>query len=105
MGLEKTGLDRIINSAYKMLGLESFFTVGKQETRSWSFKQGSNAQTAAGIIHTDFARGFIMAEVISYTEYMQYKDRNTAKEKGLIRMEGKEYLVKDGDIILFRFNV
>ena len=88
-----------------LLGLISFLTTGEDETRAWTIKKGSKAPQAAGKIHTDFERGFIRAEVISYDDFVSCGSSNAAKEKGLMRLEGKEYIVKDGDVILFRFNV
>lgn len=105
MGLEKSGLDRLIKKSYALLGLISFLTAGKSEVRAWTIKKGTKAPQAAGKIHTDFERGFIRAEVVTYDDLMQCGSMTAAKEKGLIRSEGKEYVMKDGDIVLFRFNV
>lgn len=105
MGLEKSGLDRLIKKSYALLGLISFLTAGKPEVRAWTIKKGTKAPQAAGKIHTDFERGFIRAEVVTYDDLMQCGSMNAAKEKGLVRSEGKEYVMKDGDIVLFRFNV
>lgn len=105
LGLKETGLNKVIRKAYDILNLKSYFTVGPKETRAWTFPDGTNAQNAAGIIHTDFARGFIRAEVIAYDDYMQYQGETGAKDAGKMRLEGKEYLVQDGDVIHFRFNV
>ena len=88
-----------------MLGLKTFFTAGKDEVRAWTFKDGMKAPDCAGIIHTDFKRGFIRAEVMSYNDLEEYKDEKIVKEKGRVRLEGKEYLMQDGDICYFRFNV
>ncbi len=105
MGLEQSGLDRLINACYDLLGLISFLTAGKQEVRAWTITKGTKAPQAAGKIHTDFERGFIRAEVVSYDELMECGSMTAAKEKGLVRSEGKDYVMKDGDIVLFRFNV
>ncbi len=105
MGLEQSGLDRLINECYTLLGLISFLTAGKQEVRAWTIKKGTKAPGAAGKIHTDFERGFIRAEVIAYDDLMECGSMTAAKEKGLVRSEGKEYVMKDGDVVLFRFNV
>lgn len=105
LGLEKTGLNRLINSAYSLLNLASFFTIGPKEAHAWTFKQGCNAPQAAGIIHTDFEKGFIRAEVISCKEYIALGSEATAKELGKMRVEGKEYIMQDGDVVYFRFNV
>ena len=105
LGLEKSGLDRLIRSGYKLLGLISYFTAGPKEVRAWTITKGTKAAPAAGKIHTDFERGFIRAEIVSYDDLIELGSFNAAKEKGLVRSEGKEYVVKDGDVILFRFNV
>ena len=105
LGLEKSGLDRLIQRSYHLLGLISYLTAGKPEVRAWTIKRGTKAPQAAGKIHTDFERGFIRAEVIAYDDLMAAGTMAAAREKGMIRSEGKEYVVKDGDIILFRFNV
>ncbi len=105
MNLNQSGLDRLIKKSYELLGLISYLTSGEDETRAWTIKKGTKAPQAAGKIHTDFERGFIRAEVISYDDLMKCQSMTAAKEKGLVRSEGKEYVVKDGDIILFRFNV
>ena len=105
MGLERSGLDRLIKKSYSLLGLISFLTAGKQEVRAWTIKKGTKAPQAAGKIHTDFERGFIRAEVVAYDDLMECGSMVAAKEKGLVRSEGKEYVMKDGDIVLFRFNV
>lgn len=104
-GLKESGLARLIRAAYQLLGLITFFTAGEKEVRAWTLEEGQNAQAAAGRIHSDFARGFIRAEVISYPDYVQFRGEKGAKEKGVLRSEGREYLVKDGDIMHFRFNV
>lgn len=105
MGLEKSGLDRLIKKSYSLLGLISYLTAGKPEVRAWTIKKGTKAPQAAGKIHTDFERGFIRAEVVSFDDLMACGSMNAAKEKGLVRSEGKEYVMNDGDIVLFRFNV
>ena len=105
MGLEQSGLDRLIKASYSLLGLISYLTAGKPEVRAWTIKKGTKAPQAAGKIHSDFERGFIRAEVISYEDFISCGSMAVAKEKGLVRLEGKEYVVQDGDIILFRFNV
>ena len=105
MGLERSGLDRLIKKSYSLLGLISFLTAGKQEVRAWTIKKGTKAPQAAGKIHTDFELGFIRAEVVAYDDLMECGSMVAAKEKGLVRSEGKEYVMKDGDIVLFRFNV
>ena len=99
------GLDQIIVEAYHLLGLRTFFTVGEPECRAWTFKEGMKAPQCAGIIHTDFERGFIRAEIYSYEDLMEYKTEPALKEHGKIRLEGKEYVMRDGDIVFFRFNV
>lgn len=105
MGLEKSGLDRLIKKSYSLLGLISYLTAGKPEVRAWTIKNGTKAPQAAGKIHTDFERGFIRAEVVSFDDLMSCGSMTAAKEKGLVRSEGKDYVMKDGDIVLFRFNV
>lgn len=105
LGVEGSGLDRLIAASYHLLGLISYLTAGPQETRAWTITNGTKAPQAAGKIHSDFERGFIRAEVVAYTDLMQAGSYNNAKEQGLVRSEGKEYVVKDGDVILFRFNV
>ena len=105
LNLDKSGLDRLIQKSYALLGLISYLTSGEDETRAWTIVKGTKAPQAAGKIHTDFERGFIRAEVIAYDDLMACGTMVAAKEKGLVRSEGKEYVVKDGDIILFRFNV
>lgn len=103
--LEEPGLDRLIHSAYKLLNLETYFTAGEKEVRAWTIHVGDTAPQAAGVIHTDFEKGFIRAEVISYEDFIKYNGEPGAKEAGKWRLEGKEYIVKDGDIMHFRFNV
>ena len=105
LGLKESGLEKLIRASYKLLGLISFLTSGEDETRAWTIKNGTKAPQAAGKIHTDFERGFIRAEVVAYQDLMACGSMVAAKEKGLVRLEGKEYVVKDGDIIVFRFNV
>ena len=104
-GLEESGLNRLVKASYKLLGLISFLTAGESEVRAWTITEGTKAPQAAGKIHSDFERGFIRAEIIAYDEFMKYKSMTAAKEKGLVRSEGKEYVMQDGDITLFRFNV
>lgn len=105
LGIEEPGLDRLIRTTYDLLGLSTYFTAGVQEVRAWTFRQGMTAPQCAGIIHTDFERGFIRAEVTSYGDYVEHGGENGAKEAGKQRLEGKEYIMKDGDIVHFRFNV
>lgn len=105
LGLEISGLNRIIKQGYSLLGLISFLTAGEPEVRAWTIKKGTKAPQAAGKIHTDFEKGFIRAEVVSFDNLMECGSMNAAKEKGLVRLEGKEYVMQDGDIVLFRFNV
>ncbi len=105
MGMEEPGLDRVIRSGYELLGLQTYFTAGVKEVRAWTIKIGDTAPRAAAAIHTDFERGFIRAEVIGYNDFIQYKGEAGAKEAGKWRLEGKEYIVKDGDVVHFRFNV
>ena len=103
--MNESGLDRLIKASYKLLGLISYLTAGEPEVRAWTIKNGTKAPQAAGKIHSDFERGFIRAEVVHYDDLMECKTMAAAKEKGLVRSEGKEYIMKDGDIVLFRFNV
>ena len=105
LGLKESGLDKMIAASYKLLGLISYLTAGETETRAWTITKGTKAPQAAGKIHTDFERGFIKAEVVNWKELLDSGSLHAAKEKGLVRMEGKEYVVQDGDVILFRFNV
>lgn len=105
MGLGESGLDRMIHAGYKLLGLITYFTAGVKEVRAWTVSEGSRAPQAAGVIHTDFEKGFIRAEVISYGDYINSRGESGAKEKGLMRLEGKDYVVVDGDVMHFRFNV
>ena len=105
LGLESAGLDRLIHAGYKLLGLETYFTAGEQEVRAWTIHRGDTAPKAAGVIHTDFERGFIRAETVSYDSFVGNEGWKGAREKGAVRSEGKEYVVQDGDVLLFRFNV
>ncbi len=105
LGLKESGLEKLIKASYHILGLHSFLTAGEDETRAWTIKLGTKAPQAAGKIHTDFERGFIKAEVVNYQDLLDQGSLAAAREKGLVGMEGKEYVVKDGDVILFRFNV
>jgi ribosome-binding ATPase YchF (GTP1/OBG family) len=105
MGLEEPGLDRVIRSAQNLLGLQTYFTAGVKEVRAWTIKVGAAAPEAAGAIHTDFEKGFIRAEVIGYKDYIEFNGEQKSKEAGKMRLEGKDYIVKDGDIMHFRFNV
>lgn len=105
LGIKESGLDKLITATYKLLGLETFFTAGTDEVRAWTFKKGMKAPECAGIIHTDFQKGFIKAEVMSYEDLVEYNDEKAVKEAGKLRLEGKEYLMKDGDICYFRFSV
>mgnify|MGYP002287356153 FL=1 len=105
LGLSESGLDKLITASYNLLGLISYLTTGPDESRAWTIERGTKAPQAAGKIHTDFERGFIRAEVVSYDNLVEQGSENAAKEKGLVRSEGKDYVVQDGDVILFRFNV
>ena len=105
MGLEEPGLDRVIRAAYALLGLQTYYTAGVKEVRAWTVKRGATAPQAAAVIHTDFEKGFIRAETIAYEDFIRYKGEAGAKEAGRLRLEGKEYVVKDGDVLHFRFNV
>jgi GTP-binding protein YchF len=105
LGLEEPGLDRVIRGAYRLLGLQTFFTAGEKEVRAWTVRQGATAPQAAGEIHTDFERGFIRAEVVGYDDYVQHGGEQGAKEAGRWRLEGKDYVMHEGDVIHFRFNV
>lgn len=105
LGIEESGLDQLIRAAYQLLGLATYFTAGVQEVRAWTFRKGMKAPQCAGVIHTDFERGFIRAETVAYDDLMTAGSMTAAKEAGKVRLEGKEYLVKDGDVMLFRFNV
>ena len=105
MGLEEPGLDRLIRAGYELLGLQTYFTAGVKEVRAWTIQAGNTAPQAAGVIHTDFERGFIRAQTIAFNDFIQYKGESGAKEAGKMRAEGKEYVVKDGDVLNFLFNV
>ncbi len=105
LGLDEPGLDRVIRAAYALLGLQTYFTAGEKEVRAWTVKRGSTAPQAAGVIHTDFERGFIRAETIAYDDYIKHKGEAGAREVGRLRLEGKEYIVQEGDVLHFRFNV
>jgi GTP-binding protein YchF len=105
LGLEEPGVNKVIRAAYSLLDLQTYFTAGVKEVRAWTVPVGATAPQAAGVIHTDFEKGFIRAEVISYSDYVQYKSEAAAKEVGRMRVEGKEYIVQDGDVMHFRFNV
>jgi GTP-binding protein YchF len=105
LGLESAGLDRLIRAGYHLLGLQTYFTAGEKEVRAWTIHRGDTGPKAAGVIHTDFERGFIRAETVSYADFMAHDGWKGAREKGVVRSEGKEYVVQDGDVLLFRFNV
>ena len=105
MGFDEPGLNRVIRAAYRLLGLQTYFTAGEKEVRAWQVKVGATAPQAAAVIHTDFERGFIRAETIAYDDYIKYKGEAGAKEAGRLRLEGKDYIVKEGDVLHFRFNV
>jgi GTP-binding protein YchF len=105
MGMEEAGLDRVIRAGYELLGLQTYFTAGVKEVRAWTVPVGATAPNGAGVIHTDFEKGFIRAEVIAYEDFIQYKGEAGAKDAGKWRLEGKEYLIKDGDVMHYRFNV
>ena len=104
LGIKKTGLDNLITKSYDLLNLITFITTGPEETKAWTTKKETKAPQAAGVIHTDFEKGFIRAEVINWKELLESKSWNNAKDKGLIKMEGKEYIIKDGDTVHFHFN-
>ena len=105
MGLDEPGLNRVIRAAYTLLGLQTYFTAGEKEVRAWTVKKGATAPQAAGVIHTDFERGFIRAETMAFDDFIKYKGESGARDAGRLRLEGKEYLVKEGDVLHFRFNV
>ena len=105
LGLQESGLDKVIKASYDLLGLMSFLTAGEPEVRAWTIKKGTKAPAAAGKIHSDIERGFIRAEIVSYDDLVREGSMNAAKEKGLVRSEGKDYIMQEGDIVLFRFNV
>ena len=104
-GLKEPGVNQLIKAAYRLLNLETYLTAGVKEVRAWTIRKGMTAPQAAGVIHSDFERGFIKAEVIKYDDYLKYKSEAAVKEAGKMSMEGKEYIVKDGDIMHFKFNV
>ena len=105
IGLQEPGLNRVIRAGFGLLGLQTYFTAGVKEVRAWTVKVGATAPEAAGVIHTDFEKGFIRAEVIAYEEYLAHKGEQGSKEAGKMKLEGKEYVVRDGDVMHFRFNV
>ena len=105
MGMTEPGLDRLIHAAYRLLGLQTYFTVGPKEVRAWTVRIGATAPQAAAVIHTDFEKGFIRAETIAYDDFLARKGEQGAKDAGKMRLEGKDYVVKDGDVMHFRFNV
>ena len=105
VGLSEPGSSKLIRKAYEMLNLQTFFTAGKKEVRAWTIQKGNTASQAAGVIHSDFEKGFIRAEVISYENFIAYKNEIKVREAGKLKIEGKDYIVKDGDIMHFRFNV
>jgi GTP-binding protein YchF len=105
MGLSEPGLDRVIRAAYTLLGLQTYFTAGEKEVRAWTVKRGATAPQAAGVIHTDFEKGFIRAETVAFDDYTRYKGESGARDAGRLRLEGKEYRVQEGDVLHFRFNV
>ncbi len=105
MGLDEPGLNRVIRAAYTLLGLQTYFTAGEKEVRAWTVKKGSTAPQAAGVIHTDFERGFIRAETIGFDDFVKYKGESGSRDAGRLRLEGKDYVVKEGDVLHFRFNV
>ena len=105
LGLTEPGVNKLIHAAYRLLNLETYFTTGADESRAWTYVRGTKAPQAAGIIHTDFEKGFIRAEVIKYSEYIRLRSEAACREAGKIAIEGKEYVVQDGDIMHFRFNV
>ena len=105
LGMNEPGLNRVIRAGYELLELQTYFTAGEKEVRAWTVKVGATAPEAAGVIHTDFQKGFIRAEVISYGDFIKYNGEQGAKDAGRWRLEGKEYVVQDGDVVHFRFNV
>ena len=105
IGLEESGVNRLIKAAYSLLNLETFLTAGPDEVRAWTYRKGSKAPQCAGVIHTDFERGFIRAEVIKYDDFIHYGSEAAVKEAGKMHIEGKDYVFQDGDIVVFRFNV
>ena len=105
LGLTESGLDRLVKASYKLLGLISYLTAGEKEVRAWTIEKGTKAPQAAGKIHSDFEKGFIRAEIVDYDVLVELGSFNACKEKGKVRSEGKDYVIKDGDVVLFRFNV
>ncbi len=105
MGIDESALDKVIHATYELLGLITFLTAGEKEVRAWTIRRGSTAKEAAGAIHSDIEKGFIRAEVLSWADFEKYRDFKKAKEVGVLRLEGKDYIVQDGDIITFRFNI
>ena len=105
LGLSESGLDKIVRASYALLGLMSYLTAGEKETRAWTIKKGTKAPQAAGKIHTDFERGFIRAEIVNYDDLVSLGSVAAARDKGLVRLEGKDYVMRDGDVVNFRFNV
>jgi GTP-binding protein YchF len=105
LGLEEPGLNRVIRAGYELLGLQTYFTAGVKEVRAWTYHKGATAPQAAGVIHTDFEKGFIRAETVAYDDFIAYKGEQGAREAGRLRLEGKEYIVQEGDVLHFRFNV
>ncbi len=105
MGLDEPGLDRVVHAGYELLNLSTYFTAGVMEVRAWTIPTGATAPQSAGVIHTDFEKGFIRAEVIAYEDFIEFKGESGAKEVGKWRLEGKDYIVQDGDVVHFRFNV
>jgi len=105
LGLAESGLDRVIHAGYELLGLQTFFTVGVKEVRAWTITRGARAPQAAAVIHSDFERGFICAEIIAYDDFVKYNGEQGAREAGKLRLEGKDYVMQDGDVVHFRFNV
>lgn len=105
LGLDEPGLNRVIRAAYKLLGLQTYFTAGVKEVRAWTVRAGSTAPQAAAVIHTDFEKGFIRAETIAFDDFIKYRGESGARDAGRLRLEGKEYRVKEGDVLHFRFNV
>ena len=105
LGIAHSGLDKLIFATYDLLGLQTFFTVGKDECRAWTFKKGTTAKKAAGLIHSDIERGFIKAEIMKYNDLEELKDEKKVQEAGKLYLEGKDYIMQDGDIVYFRFNV
>ncbi|RLA21978.1 MAG: redox-regulated ATPase YchF, partial [Gammaproteobacteria bacterium] len=105
LGLEEPGLNRVIRAGYELLGLQTYFTAGVKEVRAWTYHKGATAPQAAGVIHTDFEKGVIRAETVAYDDFIAYKGEQGAREAGRLRLEGKEYIVQEGDVLHFRFNV